>query len=161
MYWGERTPADDWERDVWLTARRLALLHYHMARVLVDRFGEERGRGLVSEVIRAYGQHCGKEVGAEVDRMGRQRTPEESARVPDLPSRGWHVDPPDREAERVIRFCPLAAIWEQLDAADLGRLYCNVDQAKLEGYNPEYTCVHATNVLCGDDYCTIITRKSD
>ena len=44
-------------------------------------------------------------------------------------------------------------------AARLGRLYCFVDQAKQEAYNPDYEFLHLKNVLDGDPYCVFALRQ--
>lgn len=41
----------------------------------------------------------------------------------------------------------------------MGRIYCFVDQAKYEAYNPGLECVHVKNVLDGDPYCELAVRK--
>ncbi len=55
--------------------------------------------------------------------------------------------------------CPLAAYWLDKGAADLGRLYCHVDQAKYTAFDPESECRHLKNVLDGDDGCQVVGKK--
>ncbi len=40
----------------------------------------------------------------------------------------------------------------------MGKIYCFVDQAKYEAYNPELQCVHVKNVMDGDTYCELAVR---
>jgi len=141
---------DAWEFDVWLMARRMALLYHYMASAIVERLGEEEGRKLVKDAVWKYGTHCGKAVREAVLAKGLPLTRENFRAVPDLPSRGW------RRA-----LCPLAKTWKELGPdTSLHRLYCFVDQSKIEAYNgEELECIHAHNVLDGDDYCEVVVRE--
>ncbi|HHY76160.1 MAG TPA: L-2-amino-thiazoline-4-carboxylic acid hydrolase [Firmicutes bacterium] len=154
---------DRWQQDVWLLARRMALLYYHMADAIVKRLGEEEGKKLIREAIWAYGQACGRRVREEVDRQGLPADLENYSTIPDLPSKGWlaeHRTMPDGEVRRVTTFCPLAAVWKELGAEELGRLYCLVDVAKFDGYRPGLRAVHTKNVLDGDPYCLIDFKET-
>jgi hypothetical protein len=55
--------------------------------------------------------------------------------------------------------CPMAKYWIEREAADLGRLYCHVDQAKFAAFDPECECRHPQNVLDGDARCEIVAKK--
>jgi len=161
MQWSGPDPEDGWEQDVWLMARRLALMYYHFAQVIMERLGEEEGRRLIKEAVWRYGNACGKAVREGVERMGLEPTAENFRLIPDLPSRGWRrqtVKLPDGRRQVQTILCPFAVVWKELGAEDLGRIYCFVDQAKVEGYNPELECIHAHNVLDGDPFCEIVIR---
>ena len=64
--------------------------------------------------------------------------------------------PPERRP--IATYCPLAAVWKELHAEDLGRMYCCVDQAKYHGYNPAFKFTHSKNVLDGDEYCEFLVE---
>jgi len=151
-------PNDAWERDVWLLSRRMALLYYHMAKAIVERLGKEEGEKLISDAVWRYGEACGKRVGEEVLARGLPLDAANFGMIPDLPSRGWReqtVELPEGRSADAVVLCPLAAVWKEIGATDLGRLYCLVDQAKIHAYNPGLRAVHSKNVLDGDDYCVI------
>ena len=79
----------------------------------------------------------------------------------DLPDLGWaDREKVEVEGEKRSRTytCHLAKVWQELGAPELGRIYCFVDQAKYEAYNPEMECVHTKNVLDGDPYCELAVR---
>jgi hypothetical protein len=158
--------ADGWEHDVWLMARRMALLYHYMAREIVDRLGEEEGRKLIKDAVWKYGVHCGKTVKEGVEKMGLPLTKENFRKVPDLPSRGWRhrvVDLPDGKKQTQSYLCPLARAWQELDDdLSLDRIYCFVDQSKTEGYNGcDLECIHAHNVLDGDAFCEVVMREKE
>jgi hypothetical protein len=138
---------------------RTALIHYAFARTLVDELGEKRGKELARKAIRLYGEWVGKRVKEKIQGGGLPLTPENFK--DDLPSLGWA----DREKVEVegekrarVHTCHLAEVWRELGAPELGRIYCFVDQAKYEAYNPELECVHVKNVLDGDPYCELAVR---
>lgn len=154
-------PQDQWEHDVWLMGRRMALLYHYMAKAIIDEAGEARGKEIIKDAIWKYGRHCGDAVGKGVDAQGLPRTAENFRKVPDLPSRGWRSEVgsgPDGKPQHRTVLCPLAVTWKELGEDALGRIYCFVDQAKTEAYNPCLECVHVHNVLDGDGFCEIVMR---
>jgi len=164
MPWSGPEPEDGWEKDVWLMARRAALLYLHFARLAVEELGQERGEEFIREAITRYGLDCGREAAESVRKMGLEPVPENLAQAPDLPSRGWRtetVSGPDGTEEHRLVLCPLAVVFQQRGEESLGRLYCLVDEAKVEGFNCRYECYHAHNVLDGDAFCQLVTRRKD
>lgn len=149
-------------QQVRLMARRTALLHHYFAVTLADALGEERARELVEEAVRRYGEHCGRSVRAQVEAQGLENSPENYGKGKDLPAFGWEnadVETAPGETARVVTFCPLADVFQEVGDVKFGRLYCHVDQAKQTAYNPDYEFIHAKNVLDGDAYCQFVTRK--
>lgn len=157
------TAEDRWEYDVWLMARRTALLYHYMAKAVIERLGREEGHKLIKEAIMEYGVHCGDATREALAAQGLPATLENFGKVPDLPSRGWRwqrMELSDGTAGTGVTLCPLARVWEDVgtDPAT-ARLYCFVDQAKIKGYNDAaYECVHARNVLDGDTHCEVVFR---
>ena len=49
-------------------------------------------------------------------------------------------------------------MWRELGHLDIGRLYCDVDIALREGYNPDIEYVPQTLIPDGDKYCSSISR---
>jgi len=153
---------DPREFDVWLMARRMAWLYHFLAKAIVDRLGDEEGRKLVKDAVWAYGTHCGKTVREAVLAKGLPLTAENFGTIPDLPSRGWRTKvvtlPDGRKQAQTL--CPLAKAWKELDQdTSLARLYCFVDQSKIDAYNGcELECVHEHNVLDGDPFCEVVIR---
>jgi len=64
----------------------------------------------------------------------------------------------DGENRVRVHTCYLADTWKELRVPEIGRLYCFVDQAKYESFNPELECVHTKNVLDGDPFCELAVR---
>lgn len=153
---------DEAAQNVRLMARRTALLYFYFAKALVDELGEEEGKRLIAKAVWAYGEHCGRAVREGVQAMGLPPTDENFNKVADLPSVGWDVSSvtaENGEVHPIATYCPLAAVWKELGAEDLGRMYCMVDQAKYHAYNPDYEYIHAHNVLDGDAYCEFVVRR--
>lgn len=157
------TASDAWEHDVWLMARRMALLYHYLAGAIVERLGPDEGMQLVKDAVWHYGEHCGRAVRDGVLARGLPLTADNFRVIPDLPSRGWRsqaVDLPDGKTQYQTVLCPLAKTWQSVgtDPA-LARLYCFVDQSKTAGYNDkDLDCVHFHNVLDGDGFCEIVMR---
>jgi hypothetical protein len=159
----ERVTAVECTEQVRLAARRIALLYHFFADTLTSELGEEKGKELIQKAIQAYGVHSGRMMRQELEALGLPPTPGNQGRVSDLPRFGWDTDHTvDAEGRQLptVTYCPLAATWEALGprAVELGRLYCHVDQAKQEGYNPLDEFLHTSNVLDGDPFCTFLVR---
>jgi len=153
-------PREQCVQDVRRMARRTALLYHYFVTTLVERLGEEKARALTSEAIQRYGEHIGRTVRQGVEAMGLTNDVENYSKYPDLPSVGWEGTVAETEQcprQRVL-YCPLAAVWKEMDAEALGRLYCYVDQAKYRAFNPNAELVHTRNVLDGDPYCEFDVR---
>jgi len=141
---------------------RAALIHYAFAKTLVDELGEKKGKALTKKAALLYGKMVGKRVKEKTLAKGLPLTRENFQ--DDLPNLGWaereKVEVDGEKRSRVFT-CHLAKVWQELGAPDLGRLYCFVDQAKYEAYNPELQCVHVKNVLDGDAYCELAVRTKE
>ena len=146
-------------REVLAMIRRTALIHYCYAKTLVEEFGEEKGRELILKAIRSYGEEVGKGVRETARAKGLEPLPENYQE--DLPSLGWEIERVvvDGEPRARVHVCHLANVWKELGAPELGRLYCCVDQAKYEAYNPDLVCVHERNLLDGDPFCELVVRS--
>jgi len=149
------------ERSVRQMARRLALLYYYFARTLSEELGEQEGRRLVEKATREYGLHVGRAVRETLEKRGLELTPQNYGKAADLPAVGWDFQTThaaDGEVQTTCTYCPLAVAFQELAAADIGRMYCHMDQARYEGFNPEYELVHTQTVLDGDERCTWVIR---
>lgn len=150
--------------NVRLMAKRTALLYQHFAQTIIDELGEEKGKELITKAIWSYGKESGSKVKEGVLAMGLPPEPENYNQVPDLPVLGWEfelLDDPDCEEAVRITLCPLAEVWLENGFSTIGRIYCQVDQAKYLGYNPELECLHQKNVLDGDCCCEIVVKKKN
>jgi len=162
----DKITIDECTEEVKLMARRAALLHYYFSEAIIDELGEEKGKALIKKAIWAYGEHCGAAVRKGVEAMGLPLTDENYGKVRDLPKYGWEmaqIETPEGETRPIATFCPLAATFKELGprGMELGRLYCYVDQAKYEAYNPEMNFIHARNVLDGHEYCEFLVEPKD
>lgn len=153
-------------REIQLLARRLGLLHFYFSKAVVDKLGEAEGKALIKEAVWAYGEHCGRAVREGVEAMGLPLTDENYGLVRDLPKYGWEggtVTLENGEERPIATFCPVAEVLKELgpQGIELGRLYCYVDQAKYEAYNPDLDFQHAKNVLDGDPYCEFLIQPKE
>ncbi len=154
----ERVSKEDASRQVLSMVNRLALIHYAFTKTLIAELGEKKGKDVIGKAIGLYGEMVGKSVREKTLGKGLQLLKENYQE--DLPLFGWSIQRVEVEGEpraRVLE-CHLAKAWKDLDAPELGRLYCYMDQAKYEAYNPQLECVHVKNVLDGDPYCELAVR---
>jgi hypothetical protein len=154
-------PREQCVQDVRLMARRTALLYHYFVATLVEHLGEEKAKELTSQAVWRYGEHIGRAVRQGIEEMGLANDVENYGKYPDLPSVGWEgtvVETEHGPRTRVL-YCPLAAVWKELDTEAWGRMYCYVDQAKYRAFNPDAELVHTSNVLDGDPYCEFEVRN--
>ena len=147
-------------RQIQLGLRRGALLYHFFAKTLIDELGEERGNALIRRAIDAYGTYIGKEARRKADEKGLPPTPENFES--DLPMLAWESEKVVVDGEERVRVhhCPLAREWLEVGEGKKARPYCFVDQAKMQGFNPDFEYVHVKNLLDGDPYCELVVRPA-
>ena len=137
----ERVPLTEAIREVEVAMTRVALLHLSFSRVLIDEFGEDKGKELIVRSILEYGKRIG-----ERTQRGCQ----------DLPSYGVVKRFDDIKAYD----CVLAKIFHEYGEEDLGCLYCYVDAARSMETHPDSKIIHKTCAACGDDFCTFERKQT-
>ena len=143
--------------DISKLIRRIALLYRHFAETLQEELGAPRGRAIVRKAIESYGTQIGREAKEKNITAG---IPLSAANyVEDIPAAGWDTEPETFNGEAAVRVnkCPLADELKGMDP-ELARIYCYVDQAKMEAYNTHLAYIHLKNILDGDDFCRHVIR---
>ncbi len=138
---------------------RTALLYQHFAQTLHAELGPEKAKELILHAIYSYGAQIGAEAKARTLAKGLPLTAENYS--DDLPTIGWQsqTDLVDGENVTTVSCCPLAEEWKDMDQ-ELAGLYCYVDQAKMQAYNPDLCYVHLSKLLDGDGCCRLVVRKA-
>ncbi|MFX0199521.1 MAG: L-2-amino-thiazoline-4-carboxylic acid hydrolase [Candidatus Hodarchaeota archaeon] len=138
---------DECTQQVRTMGYMFGLLYYHFAKTLVEELGEEEGKRLILNAIRSYGHERGFKIKEEVQKRGLELTVENFKKFSDLPPLGW-----DSEAGKLV-YCSYAQPWLEKGAEDLGNLYCEVDIALYEAYNPTIKVERLRSVLKGQECC--------
>jgi hypothetical protein len=143
-------------------ARRVGLLHICYARTLVDELGEEKGRELIGRAIWDYGTRIGQRTRERVMAQGLEPTVENFNQGSDLSPIGFEQRKIVVEGEERHQSlgCALADVWQEYGEEALGGLYCLVDPAKMQAYDPEWTMVHTKKIPNGDECCEIAVRPT-
>ena len=143
--------------------RRVALLHLSYARTLVEELGQEQGRELITQAIWDYGTEIGRRTRQRVEELGLEPTVENLGRGSDLSPIGFEGGKTtvDGEPRSLVLGCPLAEVWREHGEDELGGLYCLVDPAKMQAYDPNWTMVHTKKIPNGDECCEIAVRPVD
>lgn len=154
-------PAEQARRGIQDMSRRVALLHMCYARMLVDALGEEKGKELIAKAIHSYGTKIGERTRARVEAQGLSNDPANAAFGSDLSPLGWDFNKVavDGEPRIEVAGCVMAEIWREYEEEELGGLYCSVDPANMQAYNPDYTMVHVNKTLKGSPRCELAVRK--
>lgn len=136
-------------------AKLMAELHYFMAKEMIDRLGQEKGKEAVRAAIRKFGKARIENMKEEVQERGLEANAETYAKVKDMPSISWKSDP-DNPCD--ITYCPMHDMWQQLGAEDIGALYCEIDSVMYDEFG-----IGFKRPLCktnGDKCCRfIVTDK--
>jgi len=153
-------PGDAARQAVEDMSRRVALLHLSYARRLVQELGEERGKELIKRAIWDYGTRIGEQTRARVEALGLEPTPENFGKGSDLSPLGFDHSRTTVEGEARTQLfgCVLAEVWKKYGEEELGGLYCLVDPAKMQAYDPGSTMVHTRKIPDGDVYCEMAVR---
>ncbi|MFX1300898.1 MAG: L-2-amino-thiazoline-4-carboxylic acid hydrolase [Promethearchaeota archaeon] len=129
---------------------QVGLLFYHFAKKLVNEFGDKKGKRLILEAVRSYGTERGTAIREKVKNAGLELTLENFVKFSDLPAIGWeHTD-------EGTTYCCYAEVWMDRGVEDLGRLYCEVDFALIEAFNPKIRVKRIGSILDGDPCCKLV-----
>ncbi|MDF2570400.1 MAG: hypothetical protein K0R55_2004 [Sporomusa sp.] len=145
--------------------RMMAGLYYHLSREMIAAMGTEKAKEIINKAIQSYGTERGIEQRERVSQAGFEHTPhtpENYGSVPDLPVLGWDVEKVkngENATHIQITYCPFAEYWQEKDFAEIGRLYCMIDQAKFTAFHPDSNLLHLKNVLDGDAFCEMVCRR--
>lgn len=136
-----------------------ARMFYFMARKMLEKLGPEEGAEAVKEAVVEFGRFRGAEVAGKVKAAGLPLTMENEYKFHDLPigTKIWDAASWEEDGRHVsdVRHCPFAAVWQEMGAPEIGRLYCPIDYAIWEGYNPGITYTLRTCVFNGDKSCVM------
>lgn len=156
----ELVPADEARKAVEDMGRRVGLLHMCYARALVEELGKEKGRELITEAIWDYGTKIGERTRERIVAQGLEPTHENFGKGSDLSPIGFDYREVVVDGEPRTRAfgCAIAEAWREHGEEELGGLYCLVDPAKMQAYDPNWTMVHVKMVPNGDEYCEIAIR---
>ena len=142
-----------------------ALLFGHMAKATVDRFGEE-GRKAVVEGVTAFGRQRGEGIRERVLAQGLPLTIENFYANHDLAhvNAGFEMTlsiGKEWDAQALVTRCPFAEVWQEMGQPELGSIYCLVDEAMLEGYNPDLVLIRPTTIIRGHANCQFIWQQKE
>lgn len=142
-----------------------AQLYYHLTKAIVDDFGEEAAERVIKKGIYEFGLERGKNIAEKVKAKGLKLSNENLDKFYDMPiDEGWSPEREEDEKEvtyGVTRSCIFADYWISKNWQKFGRLYCEVDPAIREGFNPKLSYEPQTNILDGDDICSAYTRYKE
>jgi hypothetical protein len=142
------------DEPVGTMAKLMAELYYFMAKEMMDNLGEENGKEAILNAITNFGESRAARMKEEAKERGLEINAETYKLVKDMPSTSWKKDPNNPDD---IIYCPMHDMWEQLQAQDLGVLYCEIDDILYKSFN-----VDLERPLCktkGDSCCRFIVKK--
>jgi len=152
------------KRNVLIMADRLARFYYWVTQHLIRELGEEKAERFLQDVMRDYGVETGEIARAGVVEKGMEPTLDNYRYAGDLPSEGWERERMESTPELTwskVHFCPFAHAWmtRYPGFEKWARIYCQIDTAKYETYDPQCRCVCESNLLDGDPYCVVKTFR--
>ena len=159
----ETVPFEEAFKQVQVAMSRLALMHLAYSQVIVENFGEEKGKELIIRSIMEYGRKI-EEYSKNTDQdssfygMHGKYVYKGKAFVDvrDMFSLNEDIDLQSLE----IYDCSLAKVFRYYKEEEIGRLYCYIDAARAMAKNPENKTIHTKCILCDDDYCQIKVEKT-
>lgn len=137
-------PLEEAENEVKVVTQRLALLHLAFSRTIVDTLGWEKGKQLILDSIKQYGEYV-----AERTKQGYQS----------LPKYGFWESREDKPP-----LCELGKIMLEMGEPELGAMYCLIDPAKTMAADISEKMIHTKCMILGHDECqfdTIPTSVKD
>lgn len=143
-----------------------AQLYYHLTKQMVEDFGKEAAIEAIKKAIKNFGSERGRNIRDNCINSGNEPTISNLHPFYDMPiAEGWSPQSKIREdivineekdivEDGCTKKCVFAEYWLSKDWAEIGYLYCAVDDAIREAYNPEIEYITKKNIIKGDDSCT-------
>jgi len=128
-------------------------LYLHFAKTLTNELGVTEGKRLILKAVVSYGAERGRATREAVEGAGLEPTLENFYRFSDLPRLGWDTN------EEGTTYCCYAEPWLKQGEEELGQLYCEVDIAKIQAYNPNINIRRTKSLLDGDSHCHYIIEE--
>lgn len=152
------------KQNVVIMADRLARFYYWVTQHLIARMGEEQAEAFLKDVMRDYGVETGEIARRNVIEKGMPPTLDNYRHAGDLPSIGWERERMESTPESTwskVHYCPFADAWLKRYPGfeKWARIYCNIDTAKYETYDPQCRCTCDSNLLDGDPFCAVKTFR--
>jgi len=142
-----------------------ARLYYFMARKMVEKLGAEAGHEAIKEAVVEFGRFRGEKVREKVLAAGLPLTMDNEYKFHDLPIGTTIWDAVSRkEGDRKVTeifLCPFGQMWKNMGSDDIGILYCAVDYAIWEGYNPDIKYERHECIFEGDKTCIMSYKEPD
>lgn len=135
-------------------AKLMAELYYFMAREMIEKLGEENGKEAVRQAVKKFGEARVKSMKDEASERGLETNLETYLKVRDMPGISWEKDPQNPSD---VTYCPMHDMWAQLNAEDLGAIYCEIDDVLYKGFNTEFE--RPLTKTKGDDCCRFIVKR--
>jgi hypothetical protein len=130
-------PLREAENEVKVVTVRLALLHLAYSKTLVEEFGWEKGKHLILDSIKRYGEYVAERTKKNYQGLPKYGFWERREGRPDL--------------------CELGKIMVEMGEPELGSLYCLIDPAKTMAADPGKKMIHTKCMILGDDECGFVT----
>ena len=140
-------PVKDCEEMVRSMGNMFGLLYLHFAKTILDELGPSKGKEVILKAVRNYGLERGRRIREKVLAAGLPLTVENFRKFSDLPPLGWNI----KNGE--VLSCAYAQPWIEQGEYKIGSIYCEVDVAKYEGYNPEIKVERLKSILLGQNCC--------
>lgn len=134
-------------------AKLMAELYYFMANEMIEELGDEKGKEAIRNAISKFGEARVSVMKEEAKERGLELNSDTYALVRDMPAISWEKDP---QNPCDITYCPMHDMWEQLNALEIGALYCEIDDVLYRSFNVEYE-----RPLCktnGDHCCRFLIK---
>ncbi len=144
----EMISAMDCTKQVRRMGNLFGLLYYHFAKTLIEELGVENGKKLIRKSVQSFGAERGRVIREKVLAEGLELSIENFFKFHWLPTLGWEHD------EKGVIYCSYAEPWIERGEHELGKLYCEIDFAKVEAYNPRIRVKRDTTILNGEACCS-------
>lgn len=146
--------------------RRFALLYHFLSREIIENLGEEKGKILIRNAIKKFGEARGKSIRNKVKDAGLELNLKNFKEYYDLPLGLTHESvkiksSSERKSWKEVRGCLFSEVIKQLKSEDAGALFCEQDKVMALAYNSEIIFTRIQTTLTGGDCCETIMELKD
>jgi L-2-amino-thiazoline-4-carboxylic acid hydrolase-like protein len=137
----------------------LAQLFGTMAKVVMEKLGEDEGTPILEEAVKAFGKKRGKNIAEKVTELGLPLSFKNFLVYTDLDTANSHDMVPKIEDGKLIveiSRCDFSDAAKKWGVEKYAAYYCrHIDVAILEGYNPDLKIEVPENITSGGKMCIL------
>lgn len=147
-----------WKHCYNIRTRFMVETFVFLCRAAIERFGDKEAREAIRKSRYDHGFYSGRRMAKKAEEEGKEKNLATFIELMKLVELPWTpMTPPEKTAKKFssgeIPYCRFAALLKDMNAEDLGELYCAWDDGAVAGFNPKMKITTPKYLWRGDGRC--------